>query len=93
MFLDAILQLVRSREFGGRPGWRGKPSIQRKSRTPFGGGRKRGPGECRMQTEEFSDKEARNARFRELRDGGTPHVSKFSTVRGNKSVWCVVRPR
>jgi hypothetical protein len=55
--------------------------------------RKRAPGKQRMHVEEFADKTARNARFQELRAGGTPHVSKFSTVRENKSVWCVVRTK
>jgi hypothetical protein len=54
--------------------------------------RKREIGKQRMKVEEFADKEERNARFQELRAQGIPHVSKFSTVRDNKSVWCVVRP-
>lgn len=45
-----------------------------------------------MHIEEFADKDMRNERFRELRAKGTPHLSKFSTVRENKSVWCVLRP-
>lgn len=56
------------------------------------GDRERGPGAQNMKVEEFADKELRNARFRELREAKTPHVSKYSTVRDNKSVWCVVRP-
>ena len=59
---------------------------------PFQSDRKRGPGPQRMQIEEFADKDARNARFAQLRAAGTRHVNKFSTIRGNQSVWCVVKP-
>jgi hypothetical protein len=74
-----------------RPGWRHSGYRMRKARTPFAG-RKRQSAESHMTIEEFSDKDQRNERFHQLRAQGTPHVSKFSTVKNNKSVWCVVRP-
>jgi hypothetical protein len=55
-----------------------------------------------MHVEEFSTREARNERFRLLREKGTRNVSKFTVSRaaGTDSrgrelghiVWCVVRP-
>lgn len=43
-----------------------------------------------MQTEGFREKERRDARFRELRAQGTPHLNRYSTYEGGKSLWCVV---
>lgn len=43
-----------------------------------------------LQTEAFRDKEQRDARWRELKSQGTPHVNRFSTYEGGKSLWCVV---
>ena len=74
-----------------RPGWRHPGYRMKRARTPFHG-RERTVANSRMTIEEFDDKDKRNERFNALRAQGTPHVSKFSTVRGVKSVWCVVRP-
>lgn len=46
----------------------------------------------RFTIEEFLDKDVRDARFRALREQGTQNVTKFSTVKNNKSLWCVARP-
>jgi hypothetical protein len=73
------------------PGWRQPETRQKKSRTPFASQRKRGPGRQNMTIEEFADKDARNLRFQEWKAKGAPDVTRFSTVRGNKSVWCVAR--
>jgi hypothetical protein len=86
-----ILSFQDWKEASERPGWAGRRTEMRHSRTPFAG-RGHQYGEQKMTVEEFADKTARNERFAALRAKGTPHVSKFSTVRDNKSVWCVVRP-
>jgi hypothetical protein len=39
--------------------------------------------------EEFPTVEERNERYAKLKEQNTPGLSKFSTVRDNKSVWCV----
>lgn len=85
------LQFIDFRETS-RPGWAGRSSRMRKARTPFKSSRKRAIAPLRMQLEEFDDKDERDARFAGLRSKGTPHVNKYSTVRANKSVWCVVFP-
>lgn len=74
------------------PGWAHRPTRTRHSRTPYSSSRVRGSGEQHMTIEKFIDKEARNERYRTLRARGVRHVSKFSTVEENKSIWCVVRP-
>jgi len=50
----------------------------KKSRTPFAGRAKNVAG-SRFTIEEFWDKDVRDARFRALREQGTPNVTKFST--------------
>lgn len=92
--LDRILQVLdinRAKEITSAPGWRGTGTRMKKSRTPFMG-RGHTYHALQMHIEEFKDKGERDARFRELRAAGTKHVSKFSDVRGTKSIWCVVRP-
>lgn len=64
-----------------RPGWAGRATHFRKARTPFKSSRKREIAQQTMKVEEFIDKDARDARFRELRAAGTRHLNKFSTVR------------
>lgn len=44
---------------------------------------------CRMQVEEFRDKDARLERFRELRAKGTPDVCKWSGGDKRGSIWYV----
>lgn len=93
--LDAIKHILSfqdCKESSALPGWRSRTPRMKHARTPFSSARKREPGLQKMTIEEFSDKDKRNKRFHQLRAKGTPHVSKFSTVRDNKSVWCVVRP-
>lgn len=46
----------------------------------------------RMKREEFWDRNERNARFNFLRERGTRHVNKYSTVRDSRSLWIVVYP-
>lgn len=82
------------------PGWRHQGYRQRKSRTPFSSNRKHDVGPQRMTIERFADKTERDIRFKQLRERGTPNVSKYSTIDEffvdekwqYKSVWCVVRP-
>ena len=90
--IKRVLNFQDWKETSALPGWRARPTRTKHSRTPFSSGRKRDVGVQHMTIEEFADKDLRNQRFAELRQKGTPHVSKFSTVRDNKSVWCVVRP-
>jgi hypothetical protein len=90
--LDRVLRFDAYKEASSAPGWRGKPTRMRKSRTPFQGRAPRQTFGQRMRVEEFRDKAARDARFAELRANGARGVSKFSDVRGGKDVWCVVRP-
>jgi hypothetical protein len=88
------------KEASALPGWRPRPTRMKHSRTPFSSGRKRDVGVQHMTIERFADKIERDLRFKELRERGTPNVSKYSTVEEffvdekwqYKSVWCVVRP-
>lgn len=90
------------KKISGLPGWAGRPTRMRHSRTPYSSGRSRGPGEQNMHVEEFTTREERNERFRSLREKGTRNVSKFTVSRSGgqddkgrvqgKIVWCVVRP-
>jgi len=99
--IKRILNFQDWKEASALPGWRPRPTRMKHSRTPFHG-RERKVGAQHMTIEEFDDKEKRNERFHQLRSQGTPHVSKFSTIRKAgpdekgrmtfKSVWCVVRP-
>jgi len=95
-----FLDLMKSMLFGQggaadrdtqRPGWRHPVYRMKKARTPFAGREKRIAG-SRFTIEEFLDKDLRNQRFAELREQGTPHVYKFSTVKDRKSLWCISRP-
>ena len=92
-FID-FLRALCSTDFSrtSRPGWAGQATRMRKSRRPFSSSRKYEIAPQTMRVEEFTDKDARDARFRELRAARTPHVNKFSTVRFGRSLWCVVRP-
>jgi hypothetical protein len=47
---------------------------------------------CRMVTEDFENKDKRNARWASLRTNGKKHVSRLSTSRGGKSIWLVTYP-
>lgn len=89
--IKRILGFQDWKEATSLPGWRSRGPRMKKARTPFQG-RERKVSVSHMTIEEFSDKDKRNERFQQLRTQGTPNVSKFSTVRENKSVWCVVRP-
>lgn len=93
--LDAIKRVLGYQDWkeeSARPGWAGRRTKMRHARTPFSSSRKRGPGEQQMHVEEFTDKDKRDERFRELRAKGTPHVFKWSTARAEGSIWYVVRP-
>lgn len=72
------------------PGWRARPTMKKKDRTPFASSRSHKIAECQQNVEEFLDKEKRDERFRELRAKRASGLAKFSTVRANRSVWCVV---
>lgn len=100
--IKRVLNFQDWKEASSLPGWRPRPTRTKHSRTPFSSSRRRDVGPQHMTVEEFDDKDMRNSRFAELRAKGTPHLSKFSTVRNAgldadgrmrfKSVWCVVRP-
>jgi hypothetical protein len=93
--LDAIKRIFSFqdwKEASSLPGWRQRPTRMKHARLPHSSSRSRCPGNSSMTIEEFWDKDERNTRFQELRTKGTPHVSRFSTVRNNRSLWCVVRP-
>jgi len=85
-----LAMMARLKDVAGLPFWRGRPTRMRHSRTPFGSTRKRIYHPNQMQVEGFRDKDTRDARFRELRAQKTPHVSRYSTYDGGKSLWCVV---
>lgn len=80
------------KEASERPGWAGRRTQMRHTRTPFSSSRKREPGVQRMHVEEFADKDKRDERFRSLRANGARHVTKYSTARKEGSLWYVVRP-
>lgn len=82
-YLEKFAQRVRT------PWYTPSPRMKH-SRRPFSSSRHRGPGAQRMQVEGFRDKDMRDARFRELRAQKTPHLSRYSTYDGGKSLWCVV---
>jgi len=76
------------------PGWANRRSNMRHARTPFSSSRKHEyHGAQYTHIEEFTDKDKRDERFRELRAKGTPHVTKYSTARKEGSLWYVVRPK
>jgi hypothetical protein len=97
-----ILSFQDWKEASTLPGWRSRPTRTKHSRTPYSSGRQRAPGEQNMHVEEFETREARNERFRSLREKGTRNVSKFTVSRASgtdnrgreqgRIVWCVVRP-
>lgn len=96
--IGRILGFKLYKEDSARPGWAGRPSRMRKSRTPFSSSRVRKVGPQNMHVEEFESREERNDRFRQLRERGTKNVSKFTVSRADEGesaghiVWCVVRP-
>lgn len=104
--LDAIKRILNFqdwKESSELPGWRSRPSRMKKARTPFGSHRQRGPMERLNHLEEFDTREERNERYRQLRERGTKHISKFTVSRASgeqdskgreqgRIVWCVVRP-
>lgn len=99
--IKRVLSFQDWKEASSLPGWRSRPPRMRHTRTPFHGSRRHEIAPNQMTVEEFTDKDERNARFRELRAidaKGKPHrrhVSKWSTVRTKggsgegENVWCV----
>lgn len=84
------------KEATSAPGWRGRMTRSKKSRTPFQG-RGRKYGAQQMKVEKFTNKDERDERLRQLRGpNNVHHVSKFSDVERYKGewrdVWCIVRP-
>jgi hypothetical protein len=93
--LDAIKSILSYQDWktqSALPGWANRRSRMRHDRTPFSSTRSSELGVQKMHVEEFTDKNARDERFHELRAKGTPHVTKHSTARKEGSLWYVVRP-
>jgi hypothetical protein len=67
-----------------RPGWRHSGYRQRKSRMPFHSSRRKVIAASHLKVEQFLDKDARLARFQELR--GKEGLCKWSTARDTGAV-------
>lgn len=100
--IQSIFNFQDWKDASALPGWRARPTKMKHARTPYSSGRKRAPGIQNMHVEEFATREARNERFRVLRERGTHNVSRFTVSRATgadnrgrvqgRIVWCVVRP-
>jgi hypothetical protein len=74
-----------------RPAWRATPAYKKRKHgraNPFQSTRRREPGALQMKVREFTSKRKRNSFFQEARKA-FKDVTKWSTVRGNRSIWCV----